>query len=87
MSHTRPIFYYYPREGLSAPSPADPRARPSRLGVPFEVPTPPLRSWLCSQVAVPPVELKDQEPPAIVESGEHQQNEDHEETPSAVAPR
>ncbi|XP_028611328.1 synaptonemal complex central element protein 2 isoform X1 [Grammomys surdaster] len=43
-------------------------------------------SWLCSQVAVPPVELRDQEPPAIVESGEHQQNENHEETPTSVAP-
>ncbi|XP_075832839.1 synaptonemal complex central element protein 2 isoform X1 [Microtus pennsylvanicus] len=36
-------------------------------------------------VEVPPVDLNDQEPQAVVESGEHQQNENHEEEASAAA--
>ncbi|KAH0519259.1 Synaptonemal complex central element protein 2 [Microtus ochrogaster] len=38
-------------------------------------------------VEVPPVDLNDQEPQAVVESGEHQQNENHEEEASAAAAR
>lgn len=52
------------------------------------LPTPPLKSWLCSQVDMPPVQLKDQEPQASVESGEeHQQKENPEEEASAAAAR
>ncbi|ERE79546.1 synaptonemal complex central element protein 2 isoform 1 [Cricetulus griseus] len=42
-------------------------------------------SWLCSQVDALPVELRDQEPQDIVESGEHQQNENHEEEAVAAS--
>lgn len=45
------------------------------------------QSLLCSQVEVPPVDLNDQEPQAVVESGEHQQNENHEEEAGAAAAR
>ncbi|GAB1293400.1 Synaptonemal complex central element protein 2 [Apodemus speciosus] len=37
-------------------------------------------------VAVPPVELQERDPPATAESGEHQQTESPEDTPSSAAP-
>lgn len=45
------------------------------------------QSLLCSQVDISPVELKDQELQEVVESGEHQRNENHEDEASAAAAR